>query len=247
MAKRKIDVCLTPDLLHLYEFKDRIVVVVDILRATSCMTTAFAHGVKEIIPVAELEECRKLKEQGFIAAAERNGSKVEGFELDNSPFSYMNPKLKGKSIAVTTTNGTLAISKSKESVAVVIGSFLNISALANFLKSQPQNVLILCAGWKGKFNLEDSLFAGALTEALKDDFDSECDSPLAAQYLYNYVKTDIVNFLQKSSHVKRLKRLGIEKDIEFCLTSDQYEVIPFLKGDKLIKMESNFTYNQVGA
>lgn len=243
-----IDVCLTPELLHLYNLKDKVVVVVDILRATSCMTTAFAHGVKEIIPVAELEECRQLQQQGYLAAAERNGSKVEGFELDNSPFSYMDPKLKGMSIAVTTTNGTLAITKSKEAVAVIIGSFLNISAVADYLINQPHNVLILCAGWKGKFNLEDSMFAGALVEKLQNHFHSECDSPLAMQGLYNARKDTLMDFLQNSSHVKRLRKLNIVEDVAFCLTQDKYMVVPILQEDKLVSFHNvNFNEASVGA
>ena len=86
---RKIDVCPTPELLHLYNLEKKIVVVVDVFRATSCMTTAFAHGVSKIIPVAQIEECRLLQQQGYLAAAERNAVKVDGFDLDNSPFSYM--------------------------------------------------------------------------------------------------------------------------------------------------------------
>jgi 2-phosphosulfolactate phosphatase len=113
------------------------------------MTTAFAHGVEKIIPVATLEECRALQVQGLLAAAERDAKKAEGFDLDNSPFSYMDEKLKGQTIAMTTTNGTLAITKSSKAIKVIIGSFLNKTAVINFLLSQPHHVLILCAGWKG--------------------------------------------------------------------------------------------------
>jgi 2-phosphosulfolactate phosphatase len=242
---RKIDVCLSPELLHLHPVEDKVVVIVDILRATSCMTTAFAHGVESIIPVAELEECRILQSQGYIAAAERDGQKAEGFDIGNSPFSYMDKKLRGKSIAVTTTNGTMAISKSKSAINVIIGSFLNISAVVRYLKSQPNDVLILCAGWKGKFNLEDTLFAGALIDALKDHYISACDAPLAAQSLYNAAKEDMLSFLANSSHVKRLQKLNIEKDIEFCLTPDQYDVIPILEGDRLVKLGAGLVEAQV--
>src|SRR6478736_2791639 len=147
---KKIEVCFTPELVHVYGVKGKVVVVIDILRATSCMTTAIAHGVKSLIPVASLAECKALQNQGYIAAAERDGKKEDGFDIGNSPFSYMEKEVVGKTIAVTTTNGTQAISKSLAAKEIIIGSFLNRSAVVNYLKSQPHDVLLLCAGWKGK-------------------------------------------------------------------------------------------------
>ncbi len=162
------DVCLTPDLLHLHKLENSIVVVTDIFRATSCMVTGLAYGIESITPVATVEECRNLQERGYIAAAERNAEKVEGFDLDNSPFSYMDERLIGAKIAMTTTNGTLSISKARgAAVKVLIGAFLNLGALAAHLRNEPYDVLVLCSGWKGRPNLEDTLFAGALAEALK--------------------------------------------------------------------------------
>lgn len=233
---RTIDVCLTPELLHLYDISGRIVVVVDILRATSCMTTAIAHGIEKIIPVATLEECRLLQEQGYLAAAERDAKKAEGFELDNSPYSYQNPALKGKTIAMTTTNGTLAITRSRQANQVIIGSFLNKAAIIAYLASRTDDVLVLCAGWKGKVNLEDTLFAGAVADGLENQCDIEHDSALAAQILYEHAKYNMIKFLACSSHVRRLHRLNLARDIEFCLREDVYDVIPVLRGDGLVKM-----------
>lgn len=233
---RNIDVCPTPELLHLYDLHNTVVVVVDILRATSCMTVALAHGVERIIPVATLEECRQLQQMGYLAAAERDARKAEGFELDNSPFSYMNPELEGKTIAVTTTNGTLAITKSRAAIKVIIGSFLNLGAVNKYLLSQPYDVLILCAGWKGKMNLEDTLFAGAVVEALRHDFTISQDTALIACRLYGEAQMDLMGFLASSSHVHRLHRLGIREDIAFCLRQDLYDVIPVLRGNSLVCM-----------
>ncbi len=233
---KTIDVSLSPDLMHLYPVADKTVVVVDILRATSCMTTAFAHGVSGIIPVADLKECLALKSGLVHTAGERDGKKVDGFDLGNSPFEYMNPQLVGKQIAFTTTNGTQAIVKSKGARNIIIGSFLNLSAVVNHLRQTSNDVLVVCAGWKGKFNLEDTLFAGALVELLKHEFKSACDAPLAAQYLYNTAKNDLVGFLKNSSHVQRLARLGIERDIAFCLTPDQFNVVPYLEDDGVLRV-----------
>jgi 2-phosphosulfolactate phosphatase len=230
---RKIDVCLSPDLMHLYKVSDRTVVVVDILRATSCMTTALAHGIRCITPVAKLEECLALKSPSCYTAGERDGKKVDGFDLGNSPFEYMEHHLMGKEIAFTTTNGTQAIAKSIGADEILIGSFLNLSALTNYLQRITNDVLVVCAGWKGKFNLEDTLFAGAVVELLRDVLHPECDAPLAAQHLYVQARSNMVDFLKNSSHVQRLARLGIEKDIEFCLTPDQYNVVPVLRLGKL--------------
>lgn len=234
---KQLDVCLTPDLLHLHKLDNSIVVVADIFRATSCMVTGLAYGVKSITPVASVEECKFLQDKGYIAAAERDARKVEGFDLDNSPFSYMHESLIGAQIAMTTTNGTLSISKAKSSaVKVMIGSFLNLGALADHLKTEPYDVLVLCAGWKGRPNLEDTLFAGALAEALKDQFMLLEDGTLMAQRLYQQSRDNLLASVSNSSHVRRLQRLGIQKDISYCLQTDLYDVVPVLRGGTLVSM-----------
>ncbi len=231
---KTIDVCLTPELLHLYSLNDKTVVVVDILRATSCMVTAFAHGAERIVPFANQEECSQMRRRGYITSGERDGKKVAGFDKGNSPFEYMGSEVKGKKIAFTTTNGTLAIEKSKQAREIIIGSFLNLSSVTKHLLFSHNNILVVCAGWKGKINLEDSLFAGALVEKLKNHIEQDCDAPLVAQHLYNLAKDNMIDFLNSSSHVKRLNRLNIEKDIEFCLTPDQYTVVPRLVNNELL-------------
>jgi 2-phosphosulfolactate phosphatase len=231
---KTIDVCLSPELMHLYDLQDRAVVVVDILRATSCMVTAFAHGVESIVPFASLDECRKMKFKGYITSGERDGKKVDGFDKGNSPFEYMDNHIRGMKIAFTTTNGTQAIEKAKGAKEVIIGSFLNLTAVAKYLLLGENNALIVCAGWKGKVNLEDTLFAGAIVEKLKEYLGPDCDAPLAAQHLYNVAKGDMVSFLNTSSHVRRLNKLNIHDDLKFCVTPDQYMVLPKLKNGVLV-------------
>ncbi|NOT75905.1 MAG: 2-phosphosulfolactate phosphatase [Cyclobacteriaceae bacterium] len=230
---KSIDVCLSPELMHLYDVKDRTVVVVDILRATSCMVTAFAHGVESITPFADLSACQAMKEKGYITSGERDGKKVDGFDRGNSPFEYMGADIKEKKIAFTTTNGTQAIEKAFGAKKIIIGSFLNLSSVVKYLLFGENSVLIICAGWKGKVNLEDTLFAGAIMEKLRNHIEPDCDAPLVAQHLYNLAKDDMVKFLNNSSHVKRLNRLNIHKDIEFCLTPDQYSIVPVMNEGKL--------------
>jgi 2-phosphosulfolactate phosphatase len=215
--------------MHLYDVHERTVVVVDILRATSCMVTAFANGVESITPFAHLEDCKRMKAKGYITSGERNGEKVEGFDKGNSPFEYLGDAVRGRKIAFTTTNGTQAIEKSRYARELIIGAFLNLSVVTGHLQRGLNNVLIVCAGWKGKVNLEDTLFAGAIMENLKNDVEPDCDAPLAAQHLYNLAKHDPVKFLSNSTHVQRLNKLNIYDDIEFCMTADKYSVLPVLK------------------
>jgi 2-phosphosulfolactate phosphatase len=237
-SRMNIEVCFSPASYHLFHKPDTIVVVIDIFRASSAINTAFFHGVTKMIPVSTVEEADAYKKNGFLVAAERNGEIVEGFDLGNSPFGYMNNKVKGKTIAITTTNGTMAIDVAREAYKVVVGSFLNLEILVDFLKKEKKDVLFLCAGWKNKFNLEDSLFAGAVAEQLifKHDFQTACDSAIAAVELYKLAKHDLFSFLSNSSHRNRLEKLDLERDIKYCLTPNQCPVIPVLEGKFLVKM-----------
>jgi len=233
-----LNVCLSPALIPLYNVEDYIVVVVDIFRATSSVCYGIENGAKAIIPVSQVEECAAYREPGldYLLAAERDGKVVEGFEFGNSPFSYTKEKVKGKTIVLTTTNGTHALHLSRLAKKVVIGSFLNLTAICNWLKTQDENILLVCAGWKNNFNLEDTLFAGAVIEQLKGfDFKLD-DAAIAANDLYQMGKYDINDYLKKTSHSKRLKILGIENDIEFCLQVDLTTAIPVLEGDRLVKL-----------
>ncbi|MCC7232691.1 MAG: 2-phosphosulfolactate phosphatase [Bacteroidia bacterium] len=236
--KVQVDACFSPYLYPVYRDSESIVVIIDIFRATSAICTAFEYGAEKIIPVATIEEARHYKEKGFLAGAERNAVQVDGFDFGNSPHSYMGDIVRGQTIAITTTNGTQAIEAAKDAYKVVIGSFLNITALCDWLLSEKRSILLLCSGWKNKFNLEDALFAGAVTEALSEyepfRFGDAC---LALKYLYRMAKQDPIKFLNYSSHKERLARLNLKKDIKYCLTPDQTRVIPVLKDGALVRME----------
>jgi len=232
-----IEVCFNPQSYPLFHKENTIVVVIDIFRASSAITTAFFHGVSKMIPVATLEEAKKYKDSGYLVAAERNAEIVEGFDLGNSPFGYMSAKVKGKVIAITTSNGTMAINVARHAHKLIIGSFLNFDVIIDYLKKEQKDVLFLCAGWKNKFNLEDTLYAGAVSEALiyKHGFNSVCDSTIAAIELYKLAKIDMFDFLANSSHRNRLAKLELERDIKYCLTPNQCPVIPMLDGKYLVK------------
>jgi 2-phosphosulfolactate phosphatase len=234
----QLHVCLTPALIPLYQVENYIVVIVDIFRATSSICYGIENGAAAIIPVAEVEECAAYREKGlnYLLAAERDGKVVDGFDFGNSPFSYTKENVAGKTVVLTTTNGTHALHISRSAKKIVIGSFLNLTSLCNWLKMQNDPILLVCAGWKNNFNLEDALFAGAVTEQLKTgDFKLD-DAAIAANDLFQMGKHDINEYLKKTSHSERLKKLGIEKDIAFCLQVDLTTAIPVLDGEKLVKL-----------
>jgi 2-phosphosulfolactate phosphatase len=233
-----IEVCHTPQAYSLFHKENAIVVVIDVFRATSAIVTAFYNGVSKMIPVATVSEAKEYQQNGYLAAAERDGEVIEGFELGNSPFGYMNNKVKGKIIAISTTNGTQAIEASRKASKILIGSFLNLDVLCEYLVSQKKDVVLLCAGWKNKFNLEDTVFAGAVVEKLtsESNYQVDCDSAIAAKHLYNLAKNDLFDFLADSSHRKRLAKLDLERDIKYCLTPNQCPVIPVMEGKYLVKL-----------
>jgi len=234
MSLKSIRVCLSPALLPFYDLGDTIAVVIDIFRASSSMCYGLANGASAIIPVAELDECLSYQGNGYLLAAEREGKVVEGFDFGNSPFSYTRDKVEGKTIVLTTTNGTRAIQRSKGAQTVVIGSFLNITALSDWLKGQDSHLLLVCAGWKNQVSLEDTVFAGAMATRLKMTGVAFDDAAHAAESLYFEARENLAAYLSKASHNQRMRHLGIEQDITFCLQEDVVTAIPVMKGNALV-------------
>lgn len=236
--RRNLSVCLSPALLPHIELSDKIVVVIDIFRATTSICYGLSNGAKAIIPVSTIDECASFKDSGYLLAAERNGKRVEGFDLGNSPFSYEKENIAGKTIVLTTTNGTKALSKAKEAKEIIIGSFLNLTAVASYLQAQELDIVLLCAGWKNQFCLEDTLFAGAVVEKLvaSSNFVLD-DSAMGAEDLYKAAKDNLSEYLSKSSHGERLKKLNIQRDIAFCLQMDVITGVPILKNEELVLWE----------
>jgi 2-phosphosulfolactate phosphatase len=233
---RRVEVCFSPRQFDLYKDEFHTCVVIDVLRATSAICTGLAHGVDRIIPVPTVEQARALQAEGCIAAAERNGQIVDGFDFGNSPRSYMSGELKGKTVALTTTNGTKAIDIARGMPQVAIGSINNLDAICTWLMQQPGDVLLLCSGWKDKFNLEDTMCAGAIADNLIDiaRYRSEEDSTIAAKHLFMGVRGNIFSFLKASSHRRRLRNLNLGEDIKYCLTPNTVNVVPVLYEGALV-------------
>lgn len=236
--RKRIEVCYTPGEYDYFKDEFEIVVVIDVLRATTAICVAFEYGIKSIIPVPTLEDALEYKKKGFLVGAERKGQIVEGFDFGNSPYSYMKDEFKGKDVVLTTTNGTKSIAAAKDAETLVIGALVNLDVLTTWLIKQNKNTLCLCSGWQDKFNLEDTICAGAISEALINTgyFTSIEDSSIAAKYLYLSAKDNYMGYLKSSSHRRRLRNLNLNEDIKYCLTPNKTKVIPILKDGKLIKL-----------
>ncbi|MFT5779739.1 MAG: 2-phosphosulfolactate phosphatase [Crocinitomicaceae bacterium] len=237
-TRKHIEVCFTPGEYEYFKDEYDIIVVIDVLRATTAICAAFDNGIKSIIPVSSIEEALEYKKKGFLVGAERKGQIVEGFDFGNSPYTYMNDELRGKEVVLTTTNGTKALDIAKDAETVVVGSLINLDALCKWLEEQNKNTLCLCSGWQDKFNLEDTICAGAISEYLigTGKFTADEDSSIAAKYLYLSAVDNYLGFLKSSSHRRRLKNLNLNEDIKYCLTPNQTDVIPILKDGKLVKL-----------
>ena len=238
-TQKIVGVCLTPALIDQFDVANSIVVVIDILRATTSMCVAFDNGVETLLPVLTVEECRKYRKQGYLIAAERNGEQIEGFDFGNSPYSYMGPEIRGRKVAMSTTNGTHALNCARERNAkeIIIGSFANISILVDYLVERNENVLLLCSGWKDRPNLEDTIFAGAMVKRLRGSFELYEDTALIAETLFKMANRRKRYYMHNSSHYHRIVyTLQIQKDVKYALRRDTHQVIPILVGDHLVKM-----------
>lgn len=224
----KVDICFSPALYPYYtDTNDRIVVVVDIFRASTTMCAAFSNGVKSIIPVASIEEAQDYKSKGYLVGAERNVKRCDFADFGNSPFDYTAEKVKGREIVFTTTNGTMAIETAAESLYLLIGSFSNLSAIVDFCLSKQKDVLVLCAGWNNRFNIEDSLYGGALAEALiNKGYSSASDATQTALSMWQEAKPDVRAYIDRTEHIKRLEANNLQDSVDYCLTFDTVHLVP---------------------
>ena len=238
--KPTLNTCLSPALLHLYELKNAVVVIIDVFRATSTIAAVLYNGAKCIIPVDTVAKAIDIsKKIDAIAAGERDGQIAEGLQHGNSPLEYSREFIEGKTLVLTTTNGTKLLQMAVDNNAdtIISGSFPNLGAVCKFLIAQNKNVVLGCAGWKDRFNIEDTLFAGAVITKIKEHFTIHCDSSLTAEMLYQANKNDIVGFAPNLTHYHRLvDRFGLIEDINFCLTPDVADVLVVYKEGKLIAL-----------
>lgn len=239
MSKPTLYTSLSPALIHLYDVSEAVVVIIDVLRATSTIATALYNGASSVVPVATVARCIELGlSLNAITAGERDGKVAEGLEHGNSPFEYPPSFIMDKTLVLTTTNGTKLLHMALDNGAkeIITGSFPNLSAVCDHLISKKMNVVLGCAAWKDRVNIEDTLFAGAVIDRIKDHFDIRCDSSRIAHNLYRAAQPDLYEFMKvnEASHYHRLTGFGLEKDIRYCLTPDGANVLPQYVGDRLV-------------
>lgn len=243
-TKPHLYTCLSPALLHLYDLTNTVVVVIDVLRATSTIATVLYNGAKDVIPVDSVEKCIQLgKTLACITAGERDGQIAPGLQFGNSSFEYPRDFIEGKTLVLTTTNGTrlLHMALARGATEIITGSFLNLTAVCEHLLSLNKNVVLACAAWKDKVNMEDTLFAGAVIERIKTAYAVNCDSSHVAEMLYKTGKKDLYEFMKTNdaSHYHRLTSFGLDRDIHHCLTPDLANCLPVYRDGKL-SLEQEF-------
>jgi 2-phosphosulfolactate phosphatase len=236
----KIDCFLTPHDVDDLALRDRTVVVIDVLRATTSIVTALSNGAKEVIPATSVESATKISASlgGDVAllAGERNGRMIPGFDLGNSPSEFSEGKVRGRSIIFTSTNGSQALVKARYAHELVTCAFINLSAVAEFLAERPRDIVVLCSGRQGGLSLEDTVCAGMLiartVDAAGDDV-SLPDAAVAAMSLYKSLGRGLLKMLKNSEHGRYLEEIGFGDDLKFCAQVDTVRVLPVLEAGVL--------------
>ena len=235
-----IDVLLIPEEIAHKELDNKLVVVVDILRASSTIVTALAQGCKRFIPIFSINEARNvvndLKKEEVLLCGERKGVKIQGFDLGNSPCEYTRKIVKDKKIVFTTSNGVKTMEMIGNTSKIIICSFLNLKAICNYCLNFNGDIVVVCSGKNGMFSLEDAVCAGMLFDSLKKKslkLIPETDANITVQTLYKKYANNILRMLKNSQHGQFLEGIGLESDLEYCSSVDVFNIVPILK-DKMI-------------
>jgi 2-phosphosulfolactate phosphatase len=238
MTKQKLETCFSPALFEPENHKDSIVVIIDVLRASSAICAAFLNGAAQLIPVAEVEEAREYKSRGYLVAAERDGYVLDFADFGNSPFNFTPDRVAGKTIVYSTTNGTALLKLSSSSFMTVIGSFNNFTSLGEMLVESGKDILLFCAAWKNRFNLEDTVCAGAFADTLlkSGKYETIDDSTRAATDLWTLASADPLAYIEKAAQRSRLRNKQLDDCIPYCMTKDMAPVIPVMKNGVLVKL-----------
>ena len=231
----RLDVMTVPGQLS-PEAEAGAVVVIDVFRATTTIVTALANGARFVLPAADVEQAIRLYEpyddSEAILGGEREGVKIQGFHLGNSPAEYSPERVSDRVVVFTTTNGTKALIACRNAEKVFLGCFLNLSRLAEELRSE-QTVTVVCAGANGGMSLEDMVCAGGIVAKLAPRAGDLSDSAMAARLLFRSVRTRLAEFLYSSGHARELARLGFKSDIEQALRLDSVPVLPHFSENRV--------------
>lgn len=214
-----------------------VAVVIDVLRATSVMVSAFQNGVESIIAVTSPDEAFRLKKghPHYLLGGEQNADYIPGFDFDNSPFNYTPAKVKGKTLVMSTSNGTRAINGSLNADRLLIASFLNAQSVIDLLKNE-EKIIFVCSGSKDVFTLEDSLCAGYMIDLVCRQIEDVqlSDFAVAIRELYSLNQNNVQSFASKGSHYQILERKGYIKDLDYCFTSNIIDKVPELKCGQIV-------------
>ncbi|MFU0825509.1 2-phosphosulfolactate phosphatase family protein [Clostridium sp.] len=225
----KIDIIISANDIKKEKIKDKTVVIIDILRATSVIITALNNGCNEVIPVVDVEDAKNLvkdSREKYILGGERNALKIDGFDFSNSPLEYTEDIVKNRTLVMTTTNGTKAIHGTLGAKHILIGAFINAKAVAQKAIELNNDLVIVNAGTRGEFSMDDFICSGYIIECiLKNACVDLSDIAATAHYIYTQ-NTDILGFLSKARHYKVLMNLGLQKDIEYCCKTDIIDIVP---------------------
>jgi len=232
----RLDIQFVPSPPNPNLLPDRIVVVIDVLRATSVMVHAMAKGASEIIPLATVEEAFRMAKafpRGFvILGGERESKNIPGFDLGNSPKEYAAERVKGKKLILTTTNGTRAFHAVSSGKEILAGSFLNIGAVAQRCLESNRDLFIFPSGDEGNFSLEDTLCGGMLIDLITQKENRQIslnDASYSAQILYQRFKDNLLEAFHLSHHGKELIHRGFEDDLAYCAQIDVTNIVPEFK------------------
>ena len=236
-----IDVCFSPALYPKYHRAESVVVIVDIFRATSTIIAAFENGARSIRPVATIEEAEACKREGYLVGAERNCCRCDFADFGNSPFDYRPELVKGKDIVFATTNGTKSIHYAKSAYRIITGAFVNLQAVADECIRKNRDVVVLCAGWEDKINIEDTIFGGALVEILQaSGFQPAGDASLIALALWQKTKSNLSDYIKQTEHYGRLSANGLEDNVPYCLTLNLSDLVPvYSKEENVLRIRNS--------
>ena len=220
-------------------YKGKPAVVIDVLRASTSIVAAKANGAEKVIPVATIEAATRLAatldRESTLLCGEREGRRIDGFHLGNSPREFGAAAVTGKTIIMTTTNGTEAIARLEGAREIVVCGLVNVSAVANHLRSEPE-IVIACSGRDDRFSLEDAVCAGALISRLRDLGAASAldDAAAACELLYAIHGADLRGCLRGAAHGRYLADLGFGDDLDDCAAVDTQTTVPVVREGRIV-------------
>lgn len=240
-----VEILLIPEEIQKKDITSSLVVIIDVLRASSTITTALAEGADSVIPVYSPEEAKIIAEKMYskpgkvLLCGERRGQKLPGFIMGNSPLEYKNPQVKDKIIVLSTTNGIKAINIAREAAHIIIGCFLNLQAVIKYCQKYSKNILLVCGGHRGNISLEDMVCAGMMKKLIESNKEKPPkpylnDDAFIANLAYQYFQDDLLKMLQTSIWGQTLIAMDFQQDLVFCAQKNIYKVVPILKNDCLV-------------